>query len=284
MINNEVKQQLARADQSLYGSRNFNQSLAMLYHENSKMDMFRIRQLAETIVTFSSPYIIERSSQPFKYYPGHKQVSLKEFEALAEPEGLCGLLVNRRSVRDYEPGYKLSLYELFYLMHYSYGVVAWEKLHTGTGHFGYRPSPSAGGLYPLELYVAVFSGHLAEGIYHYQSRENSLELVAAGNFMEQCSGILQTAPYIKLKDAAAVIFVTGIPERVMIKYGERGYRFMQQEAGYVGQNISLLCEETGLGCCFVGACLDTKVEEMLGIDGVFESLQSVLVIGKKKQV
>lgn len=284
MITNEIKQQLARADQSLYGARNFNQSLAMLYHENSKMDQFRIRQLAETILTFSSPYIIERSSQPFKYYAGHKQVPLKDFEEAGEPEGLAALLKSRRSIRDYEPGYKLSLYELYTLLHYSYGIMAWEKLNTGNGHFGYRPTPSAGGLYPLELYIAVFSGHMPEGIYHYQARENSLELVTPGNFMEQCSATLQTAPYINLKDAAGVIFITGIPERVMIKYGERGYRFLLQEAGFVGQNISLLCEESGLGCCFVGACLDNRVEEMLGIDGVFESLQSVLVIGKKKQL
>ena len=40
-----------------------------------------------------------------------------------------------------------------------------------------------------------------------------------------------------VRDASLVIFITGLFERSIVKYGERGYRFVLLEAGHVAQNL-----------------------------------------------
>lgn len=71
-------------------------------------------------------------------------------------------------------------------------------------------------------------------------------------------------------------------ERLLIKYGDRGYRFLMQESGFVAQTISLLAESINLSSCMLGGYNDDKVNEFIGIDGVFETINNIIVIGKKK--
>ena len=78
-----------------------------------------------------------------------------------------------------------------------------------------------------------------------------------------------------------MVITTGLYERLAIKYGERAYRFMIHESGFVAQNMSLVLEAIGLGSCMVGGYLDDKVNEMLNIDGVFETTHNILIFGKK---
>ena len=68
-------------------------------------------------------------------------------------------------------------------------------------------------------------------------------------------------------------------ERTMLKYGERGYRFILLEVGFVSMNISLVCEALGLGSCMVGGYLDDELHRFLGIDGASEAVMNVMVIG-----
>jgi SagB-type dehydrogenase family enzyme len=67
----------------------------------------------------------------------------------------------------------------------------------------------------------------------------------------------------------------------MIKYGERGYRFIMLEIGFVSENISLICDGLGLGSCMAGGYLDNEINDMLEIDGTFETVQNVIIVGKK---
>lgn len=86
-----------------------------------------------------------------------------------------------------------------------------------------------------------------------------------------------------MKSGSCVIVTTGIIERLIIKYGDRGYRFLLQESGFVAQTISLLAEALGLGSCMLGGYNDDKVNDFLGVDGVFETINNVIVIGKKNE-
>lgn len=67
-----------------------------------------------------------------------------------------------------------------------------------------------------------------------------------------------------------------------IKYGERAYRFILLEVGFLGQTISLLAEALNLGSCMLGGYHDSNIEDFLGIDGQLESIQNSIVIGKRK--
>lgn len=48
---------------------------------------------------------------------------------------------------------------------------------------------------------------------------------------------------------SCLMFITSVFQRNMLKYGERGYRFLLQEVGVVQQNISLICEHLDLSSC-----------------------------------
>ncbi len=77
-----------------------------------------------------------------------------------------------------------------------------------------------------------------------------------------------------------MIITTGLYERLKIKYGDRAYRFMLHESGFVAQNMSLIFHALGLGSCMVGGYLDERINELLNLDGVFETVQNILIFGK----
>lgn len=280
----EIKEKYRKLDSSLYGEKNIENSLGMLYHENSKFTEVGFRVETESIEKFASKYIAERSSQPFKQYPGAKAYDLNPYGQSAPQKSLLESLTQRRSVREYDKEYKISLNELALLLFQSYGITAKSKIKMFDldGHIGMRNVPSGGALYPLEIYVAILNSHIDSGLYHYRIDNNSLELVKEGLFTKQLLRMIHAEPYVELSAASAVIFTTGLIERLIIKYGDRGYRFLMIEVGMVGQTISLLAESVNLGSCMLGGFYDDKLNDFLGIDGVFEAINNVIIIGKKK--
>lgn len=283
---NEIKDQYDDKDGSMYGKKNIEESLAMLYHENSKLNRHSTRILGENINAFiNNPYILERSSQPFKCYPGHEFIDLSIYKQNDHNTSFFNVIKKRRSVRIFDSAYQLSLNELSILLYHSYGVTRKLKLEglSTEGHLGIRNIPSAGGLYPLEIYIVLFKGHIAPGLYHYRSDKNGLEKLKEGNFSSYLSTIIQAEPYINFNDCSGLILTTGLIERVFIKYGDRGYRFLIQESGTLGLMLALLAESIELGSCMLGGYQDDKVNTFLGVDGVFETVNNILAIGKPAQ-
>ena len=88
---------------------------------------------------------------------------------------------------------------------------------------------------------------------------------------------------INIESCSCVIFITSVFQRNMIKYSERGYRFILQEVGEVSQNISLICESMNLSSCILGGYLDDSINALLDITSPMETIQSVIIIGKSKQ-
>lgn len=89
-------------------------------------------------------------------------------------------------------------------------------------------------------------------------------------------------PYVDLTSGSVVLFITGCVERQMIKYSERAYRFMQNEVGSVTRMVTLIAEALELGSCILGGYNDDGLNDFLQVDGVFESVQSVMVVGKER--
>ncbi len=278
-----AKNNVDAIEQGLYGAKNFKNSVAMLYHQNSKLSKFDQLKFSWSISGFFNPYITQRAIQPYKAYPNTPRISLSPYKDVPSPKiNFFELIEQRQSSRVFEPGHKLSLYEIFTLLHYSYGISRQEKVSEVDGTMSYRYVPSPGGLYPLELYILVFDSHIPAGLYHYRPDTSELECIREGHFMEEMRADIQAEPYINLPNASGIIFTTGVFERVMIKYGERGYRFLLHESGFVAQMMSLLNETLGLGSCMVGGYDDEKLNRFLKINGAFETLQNVMIIGKKK--
>ena len=70
----------------------------------------------------------------------------------------------------------------------------------------------------------------------------------------------------KSVEQAAIDLVIAVNyEPVLKRYGKRGYRYALMEAGHMGQNISLMAVELGLGTVMIGTFSDGRVKEVMGI-------------------
>jgi SagB-type dehydrogenase family enzyme len=134
-----------------------------------------------------------------------------------------------------------------------------------TRNGGGRTAPSAGALYPLELYLA-----LRDGFLHYIPDNHQLMHVSDSNLIED----LATAALGQqcIREASAVVVITAVYERIEQKYGRRGERYVKVEAGHAAQNILLQAVSEGIGAVPVGAFYDEDVRKALGLPSDHEPL------------
>lgn len=168
---------------------------------------------------------------------------------LEGPLSLEACLLQRRSVRDFSDQV-LTLEEVGQLLWAAQGI---------TDPRGFRTAPSAGALYPLELYAVR-----AEGVFRYDPGEHALTLVTEGDLRDDLStAALGQQP---VAEAPFVLVITGVNERTAAKYGaERSPRYVQLEAGHAGQNVLLEAVALGLGAVPIGAFDDGEVQDVLGL-------------------
>ena len=174
---------------------------------------------------------------------------------LQGPLSLEEALARRRSVRDYADA-SLTLEQLSQLL--------WSAQGITESRYGLRTAPSAGALYPLEVYVAVERvDGLHTGVYRYAPRQHRLELVVDGSVREQlCRDALSQSAVV---DAPVTLAFAAVFERATRKYGERGRRYVAMEAGHAAQNVCLQATSLGLGTVVMGAFEDGSVRRTLGM-------------------
>lgn len=162
------------------------------------------------------------------------------------------LLQQRRSVRKYQKQ-SLNLFNVGQLLWAAQGI---------TNAKGFRTAPSAGALYPLELYLVVGNVEgLDPGVYHYDNKKHQLTKISKVDQRKQ----LARASFFQgwVEDAAVVVTFAAVYERTTIKYGRRGRRYVQIEVGHAAQNLFLQAEALGLGTVVVGAFDDENVATVL---------------------
>jgi SagB-type dehydrogenase family enzyme len=158
-------------------------------------------------------------------------------------------IARRRSVREFSPDL-LTEQELSQLLWSAQGM---------TDPAGYRAAPSAGALYPLEIYAAMPSG-----FYHYEVREHQLTRLTDRDLR---SAIYRAALEQEAVLQAPVDFViTAVYVRTERKYGEeRGPRYVHLEAGHAAQNMLLQAVALGLGAVPIGAFHDGTLQKALAL-------------------
>jgi len=172
-------------------------------------------------------------------------------------EGLRTVLEVRRSIREYTGGV-VTLQELSQLLWAGQGV---------TNASGYRTAPSAGALFPMELYVVAERVEgLEPGLYHYRIGEHSLGLVRSGSFGSELQEIAVGQDMVGA--AALCLVVMGVVPRTEEKYGERAEQYVLLEGGAVVQNVLLEVTAAGLGAVFVGAFDDAEAQAFVGTDAM----------------
>ncbi|HSQ59112.1 MAG TPA: SagB/ThcOx family dehydrogenase [Acidobacteriota bacterium] len=155
----------------------------------------------------------------------------------------------RRSVREFLPD-PLTREALSQLLWAAQGV---------TSRDGRRAAPSAGALYPLEIYVVLPSGSFR----YDPSRHRLVPLSGEDRRSALCRAALDQ-PCIA--DAPAVLVLAADFERTESKYGRtRGPRYVHMEAGHAAQNVLLEAVALGLAAVPVGAFDDAGVRAALAL-------------------
>ncbi|HKG43286.1 MAG TPA: hypothetical protein VKB10_03455 [Gaiellaceae bacterium] len=146
----------------------------------------------------------------------------------------------------------LDLAQLARLLHLAAGVV--RTTERPAGRWLFRAAGSAGGRFPLELYVAVPEGTaLPAGVHWYDPEGHAL---------------LRVAP--PPRGEAPAIVVTGIPWRTGWRYRERGYRHTYWDAGTMLAQLTAAADSAGLGPSLYSRFPDATVTALVGADGVHE--------------
>ena len=178
-------------------------------------------------------------------------------------------LQDRRSTREYT-GEPLTLQEVSQLLWAAQGI---------TDPRGFRTAPSAGALYPLEVYLVVGDvQNLEEGVYRYEPLEHELVKVLDGEKRAELSRAALKQDWVK--EAAIDIVFAGVYERTTVKYGERGIRYVHMEVGHAAQNLCLQATAMDLGIVTVGAFHDEQVKEVLNLQENEQPLY-IIPIGRK---
>ncbi|MCY1083397.1 SagB/ThcOx family dehydrogenase [Archangium lansingense] len=249
---------------------------SLLFHENSKLTRPGLDELGRRIGRIMSEGLTKELARSWKCYPGHPQVELPRANLVLE-RGLQEVIVGRRSLRAFDPHRPVTLQELANLLQLSYGITGRLEDSGGTQYL--RAIPSAGALYPLELYLMVQRVQgLDPGLYHYRVAHHALEALELADQSESMQRMerewgMGSAP-------AFYLVVSALFARTMIKYRERGYRFILMEAGMLGQCATLLAECQQLHSCMMGGWLDDELNGLLGLDGSSESVVHVMCFGR----
>jgi len=133
-----------------------------------------------------------------------------------------------------------------------------------TGIRGHRTAPSAGALYPLEVYlVAGNVMSLEPGVYKYLPYGHKLVSVIDGDKRGRLAEAALEQSFIA--EGAAVIVFTAVCERTTDKYGDRGIRYVHMDAGHAAQNVCLQAVAMELGVVTVGAFHSDRVSNLLAL-------------------
>jgi len=165
-------------------------------------------------------------------------------------------LANRRSRRDFQDK-ELSAEQLSQILWAAYGITEPSR--------GLRTAPSAGALYPLEIYVVV--GDVTEiepGVYKYDPGEHKITRTVDRDIREELS--VAALNQAMIRNAPITVVYTAVFSRITERYGERGReRYVFMEIGHSAQNIYLQAEALGLDTCAIGAFTDSRVSELLSL-------------------
>ena len=138
------------------------------------------------------------------------------------------------------------------------GRLVWAAQGITHERRGYRASPSAGALYPMELYVVS-----ENGVHKYLPADHALRPHKAGDVRAQLARAALGQQFIA--QAPITLAIAAVYERTTRRYGERGRMYVHMEAGHIGQNVHLQAVALGLGSVPVGAFSDEEVSQVLSL-------------------
>lgn len=228
------------------------------FHQETKISNFEVKKLSR-----------DKGQWKKKYFKGYGRYKVLYLPKPKLPDiDYRDVLENRKSTRNFKKD-SLDLIKISSLLYYSAGLKK-DRVH--------RYYPSGGALYPLEVYIISVNSDLPKELYHYYQPGHLLELMPDINVKSLLGCFNQSW----LNNSGVIILITAVFQRLTNKYSDRGYRHILQETGHLGQNIYLTSTALNLGCCAIGGYIDDKLNTLMGVDGIKESIIYSLAIGAPK--
>jgi SagB-type dehydrogenase family enzyme len=197
----------------------------------------------------------------YKRYPQARSIPLPEEGLTAGTVSLGDIIAGGNEKQ--APPRSMTLTKLAQLLGISYGITATVRYPQET--FSYRSAPSAGALYPCEIYIAVYAvDGLDPGVYYFSVVDFALKQIRGAD----AAGFLQQNAHEGL---ALSLFITGIPFRSAWKYRARAYRYVLLDSGHLLGNLVLALKSQQL--VFETTCDldDVATGLLLGLDNVREA-------------
>jgi SagB-type dehydrogenase family enzyme len=249
--------------------RNNEYRLWELYHENSKLDVFYDR-VPDEIVSERMGRTI--GALRLDSTQGIKLTSTYDSPAMT----LAQALLERRSVVPKDAVLPIKFESLSTIIKMSAGVTCDNKLTEYPRPF--RAYPSGGALYPVDIFILA---HKVEGLQRavYALDPVNDALVPWIQDAKSCDQILDAIVHREIALGLTIfVILLGSFERSTFKYGERGYRMTLLEAGHLSQNVILSAVSISRSAIPVAGLFDREVEQILGVDGVIQSIVGAVAI------
>ncbi|MCB9895972.1 MAG: SagB/ThcOx family dehydrogenase [Planctomycetes bacterium] len=228
---------------------------AAIYHQRTKYHPETINQ----------GHAIDWSNPPdqFKEYAGAPRFELRPYLPTGETEDWQATV----NLQDKEGPF--SLPQLSKLLFATNGVTAMAL--SGGQKLLFRAAPSAGALYPTDLYLVVRNhADLPDGVFYYHVRDHALlEVFPKGlgpdgeELFRRLSAACFNDPAIAGADVAMV--ATAVFWRSSWRYGDRAYRRCLLDTGHVLGNFDIIAPKLGLGVTGTAGFVDHEVAELLAI-------------------
>ncbi|MFZ3590459.1 SagB/ThcOx family dehydrogenase [Bacillus sp. DJP31] len=234
-----------------------NRKSFQIFHDNSKNAHVT---LGNQTLTNPKNWPKEWTEVEEKTHPRLLNIELSKDDVSVEMK-LIDAIHLRSSCKTNSSDQPLALKDLSTLIRNS---VSFRKPHqTKDLNIGRRVYPSAGARFPLECYIIVNNiVGLEKGLYHYELSKESLALLFHKNLEREIKEIFGE----DLVHSRAIIILTSVMNRNIMKYGERGYRFALIEAGHLMQNICLLSTAMNIPMAPIGGFVDVLVSRLLDLE------------------
>jgi SagB-type dehydrogenase family enzyme len=278
LTDEECRHLLALVEPIVDGDRFWEEDFGILYNEQIKGRYINLSRNEDQLtppapitdqgIFAPVPLRSVRSGNPIVKLPDPLDVTVPLGQVLRE----------RRSRRDFTAR-PLSAVELSTLLRLACGITGRIEAY-GYSRVMLRSFPTAGGLGSPEIYLGIngsAEGEIPPGIFYYDCEAHQLAYVRDGDYRSLIHAIALQQPWVG--SASVVMFITGVYERLSWKYGDRAYRYMCMDAGFVASNVHLVCAALGLGSCAIAGFIDDMAETLLEVDGRNEMLLTLIAVG-----